>query len=77
MLQELRMVTEDQELSLIVENSDLICSYFVILENSVVFITQQSDLIEANSGRVLYITLVISSIYQSVNLSLSLSLSVQ
>ena len=45
------MVTEGQELSQIVENSNLICSYFIILENSVIFITQQSDLVEANSDK--------------------------
>ena len=44
------MSTEGQEMTQIVENSPLLCSYFIILENSVVFVCQQSDLAEANTG---------------------------
>ena len=45
------MAIEGQELSSVIENSSLLCSYFVILEHSVVFISQQSDLSEAGSGK--------------------------
>lgn len=39
-------MTEGQEEPQIVENSSLLCSYFVILESCVVFVCQQSDLTE-------------------------------
>ena len=64
------MVTEGHELLQIVGNSDLVCAYFVILENSVVFISQQSDLAEANSGQGTVIPFTLS-----LSLSLSFSLS--
>ena len=34
----------------IVEISPILCSYFIILESSVVFVCQQSDLADANSA---------------------------
>ena len=44
------MATEGQEMTQIVENSPLLCSYFIILESSVIFVCQQSDLAEAKTG---------------------------
>ena len=44
------MVTEDQDAQRLLENSALLCSYFIILESSVVFVCQQSDLLEAGAG---------------------------
>ena len=57
----------------IVENSSLLCSCFIILENSVVFICQQSDLAETNTGTQNTSTLILNFFF-SFSLSLSLSL---
>lgn len=44
------MATEDQDAQRLLKNSALLCSYFIILESSVVFVCQQSDLLEAGAG---------------------------
>lgn len=55
-------------MSQIVENSPLLCSCFIILENSVIFICHQSDLAETNAGTRNTFTLILNFFY-----SLSLS----
>lgn len=56
----------------IVDNSLLLCSYFIILENSVVFVCKQSDLAETNSGVQDRLDIIIPLFIYSLFFSLSL-----